>query len=152
MMPKFNLHAGIFSLKLKATGFLFFVFTAITLIINARALYGNVFVASLIYRPPSLVPILTALQKYTQSSQLSYSCNGAVNLDSFSMGYHCTQICVYNYSFQENWTQCATTVQLKQNNRTHAYLPGLFIINCSIHNFFGINSRLFITSKNQCNL
>lgn len=121
MMPKFNLHAGIFSLKLKATGFLFFVFTAITLIINARALYGNVFVASLIYRPPSLVPILTALQKYTQSSQLSYSCNGAVNLDSFSMGYHCTQICVYNYSFQENWTQCATTVQLKQNNRTHAY-------------------------------
>lgn len=40
----------------------FFVFfTAITLIINAMALYGNVFVASLIYRPPSLVPILTAL-------------------------------------------------------------------------------------------
>lgn len=45
-----------FLFKLKATGF-----TAITLIINARALYGNVFVASLIYRPPSLVPILTAL-------------------------------------------------------------------------------------------
>lgn len=41
--------------------FFFFFFTAITLIINAMALYGNVFVASLIYRPPSLVPILTAL-------------------------------------------------------------------------------------------
>lgn len=34
------------------------------------ALYGNVFVASLIYRPPSLVPILTALLKYTHSPLL----------------------------------------------------------------------------------
>lgn len=59
MMPKFNLHAGIFSSSLKLQFFVFF--TAITLIINAMALYGNVFVASLIYRPPSLVPILTAL-------------------------------------------------------------------------------------------
>lgn len=47
-----------FLFELKAT---IFFFTAITLIINAMALYGNVFVASLIYRPPSLVPILTAL-------------------------------------------------------------------------------------------
>lgn len=47
-----------FLFELKAT---FFFLTAITLIINAMALYGNVFVASLIYRPPSLVPILTAL-------------------------------------------------------------------------------------------
>lgn len=46
-----------FLFELNATVF----FTAITLIINAMALYGNVFVASLIYRPPSLVPILTAL-------------------------------------------------------------------------------------------
>lgn len=49
-----------FLFELNASFFLFF-FTAITLIINAMALYGNVFVASLIYRPPSLVPILTAL-------------------------------------------------------------------------------------------
>lgn len=49
-----------FSLRVKRYSFLVF-FTAITLIINAMALYGNVFVASLIYRPPSLVPILTAL-------------------------------------------------------------------------------------------
>lgn len=49
-----------FLFELNATVFFFF-FTAITLIINAMALYGNVFVASLIYRPPSLVPILTAL-------------------------------------------------------------------------------------------
>lgn len=49
-----------FLFELNATVFWCF-FTAITLIINAMALYGNVFVASLIYRPPSLVPILTAL-------------------------------------------------------------------------------------------
>lgn len=49
-----------FLFELNATVFCVF-FTAITLIINAMALYGNVFVASLIYRPPSLVPILTAL-------------------------------------------------------------------------------------------
>lgn len=49
-----------FLFELNASFFVF-VFTAITLIINAMALYGNVFVASLIYRPPSLVPILTAL-------------------------------------------------------------------------------------------
>lgn len=49
-----------FLFELNAT-FFFIFFTAITLIINAMALYGNVFVASLIYRPPSLVPILTAL-------------------------------------------------------------------------------------------
>lgn len=49
-----------FLFELNATVFVFFL-PAITLIINAMALYGNVFVASLIYRPPSLVPILTAL-------------------------------------------------------------------------------------------
>lgn len=40
-----------FSLQVKRYSFFFFFFTAITLKINAMALYGNVFVASLIYRP-----------------------------------------------------------------------------------------------------